>query len=473
MGGYLINLGKKLYQIIISRLNGDRIHNQAYQEYIYTLVRNGIGGFIIFGGERDDVRAFIDKLQSMAEIPLFIASDIERGVGQQIEGCTNFPSQMAVRAAVNRDNPDDVAILRDVVRAISLEAIDAGINMPLIPVLDVNRNPDNPIICTRAFSDNPDDVSCFGAEYIKALEGLGLISCAKHFPGHGDTSIDSHISLPVITKSYGELMDMDIKPFIEAVKTGVSSIMAGHLHVPALDDSAPASLSKRVITDLLRKELGFDGLVMTDALNMSALAGIDNIAVRCVSAGVDILLHPADPDLIVKDLTSAVRSKLIDEKCIDTAVGRISRVKSRLRNITRVEVDYNTHNALSGHITDMSITLVKQKPGILPVTDGSKAHVVFAGDAAPTIFALFSEVAAWRGNSGMDNQEMEQIMELIKKAKNSIVISYGSPYILHYFKEADILIAAYDASKQSQEAVIKCLKGEIDFKGRLPVKLPD
>ena len=176
---------KKLYQLIISRLNGHHIHSETYRERILDLVRKGIGGFIVFGGERDGVSAFIDEIKSLTEIPLFIASDIERGVGQQIKGCTNFPSQMAIAAAVDKNNPEDVVLLRDAVRAVALEAIDAGINMPLIPVLDINSNPDNPIICTRAFSDNAADVSWFGAEYIKALEEAGLISCAKHFPGHG------------------------------------------------------------------------------------------------------------------------------------------------------------------------------------------------------------------------------------------------------------------------------------------------
>src|SRR4030066_2136050 len=264
-----MNLQRKLYQLIISRLDGGRICDQTYFESIFTLVRKGIGGFIIFGGKREDLRPFVDKLQATAEIPLFIASDIERGVGQQIHGYTKFPCQMAVRAAINRDDPADMAILRDSLRAVALEAIDAGINMPLIPVLDINNNPDNPIICTRGFSDNPEDVSFFGSEYIRVLEGMGLISCAKHFPGHGDTSTDSHISLPLIRKSYDDLLNFDVRPFAGAIKTGVSSIMIGHLLIPSIDDSVPSSLSKKVITDLLRKELGFNGLIMTDALHMS------------------------------------------------------------------------------------------------------------------------------------------------------------------------------------------------------------
>ncbi len=269
-------LEKKLYQLIISRLDGDKVASKKYQEKIIELVKKGIDGFILFGGKKDEIRDFISKIQSISEIPLFIASDIERGVVQQIKDTTLFPCQMAIAAAINKDRPEDVSLLRSAIKAIADEAMDIGINMPLIPVLDVNQNPDNPIICTRAFSDNPEDVAWFGSEYIKILETSGLISCAKHFPGHGDTAIDSHISLPVITKSRTDLMTTDIMPFVGAIKAGVSSIMIGHLSVPAID-SMPASLSKMIITDLLRMELGFNGLILSDALNMDALKGNKNI----------------------------------------------------------------------------------------------------------------------------------------------------------------------------------------------------
>ncbi len=495
-----MNQERKLYQLIISRLDGGRICDHAYQEGILTLARKGIGGFIIFGGKREYLRPFIDKLQAIAEIPLFIASDIERGVGQQIDGYTNFPCQMAVRAAVNRDVPDDMAILRDVVKAVALEAIDAGINMPLIPVLDVNSNPDNPIICTRAFSDNPEDVSFFGSEYIRVLEGIGLISCAKHFPGHGDTSTDSHISLPLIRKSYDDLVNFDVRPFAEAVKTGVSSIMIGHLLIPSIDDSVPSSLSKKVITDLLRKELGFNGLIMTDALNMSAISGIENIAARCLNAGVDIILHPSDAELTIRELTDAVSTGLISEETIDAAIDRILKAKSRLAQIKGLVIDFHSNSLISKRMTEMSLTVVNKKEGVLPVADDGKIQVFIAGEErlcekslwvekfpplekggeggfesgfsdGAVIIAIFSEVAAWRGSAGIDGKAMDQITGIIRKARTSIVISFGSPYILRHFSDADVLIAAYEANGRAQKAVIKCLKDRACIRGKLPVRL--
>lgn len=501
-----MNLKEKLYQLVISRLDGDRIPDQGYQEGIISLVRNGIGGFIIFGGRKEVVTPFIDRLQNISGIPLFIASDIERGVGQQIGGYTDFPCQMAIRAAVNREDPDDMAMMRAAIRAIALEAMDAGINMPLIPVLDVNSNPENPIICTRAFSDDPGDVAFFGAEYIKVLEGLNLISCAKHFPGHGDTSTDSHISLPVIKKSYDALFRSDIRPFEEAVKAGVSSVMVGHLLIPSVDDTNPSSLSKGLITGILREESGFNGLIMTDALNMSAISGIENVAAGCIHAGVDIILHPSDADLTVRDITDSVRAGVISEETIDVAVERILKAKSRISQIKKRGVDLNGHTRLSRLIAERSVTLVKND-GVLPVVDAGTIRVIIAGEdrlcnqtlwmrqfgnvyslskgenagvagsdkdgfsGETIIIAIFSHVAAWRGSAGIDDKTLGQVTEIIRKARISIIISFGSPYILRHFTEAEVLIAAYEANGQAQEAVMKCLKAETHCKGRLPVRL--
>ena len=157
----MLNPEQKLYQLIINRLDGEKLSSIPYQEQAVELVNRGIGGFILFGGKKDEAKGFIDKLQALSEIPLFIASDVERGVGQQVEGTTRFPSQMAVAAAINKNKAGDVEILKEAINAAAQEAVDIGINMPLIPVLDVNKNPDNPIICTRAFSDNPEEVAWY------------------------------------------------------------------------------------------------------------------------------------------------------------------------------------------------------------------------------------------------------------------------------------------------------------------------
>ncbi|MBL7031767.1 MAG: hypothetical protein ISR97_01135 [Nitrospira sp.] len=487
-------LENKLYQLIISRLNGEELSLPSYRKGLFELVQKGIGGFIIFGGRKDEVKDLVSELQSASDTPLFIASDIERGVGQQIEEGSHLPSQMAVAAAINNDDDQDVKLLMNAILYAAAEAADVGINMPLIPVLDVNLNPNNPIICTRAFSDKPGDVAWYGSMYIKLIENFGLLSCAKHFPGHGDTDIDSHISLPVISKSLNELMKTDIFPFKEAVRLGVSSIMVGHLSIPAID-TLPTTISRKMI-ELLRVKLGYEGLIMTDALNMDALQELGDVAAKCVAAGYDIILHPADADLTVEELERAVLSGEVEEGKIDMAVERILKYKSKIAHRKRPAPDYKKHAELFEVISDRAVTLVKDMPGVLPLADIQNTSLVYTFDenrhvisvlkspfpkaynineynnkGETVVFALFTSIAAWAGSSGIREEEIEVIKNIINKAGNSIVISFGSPYVLKHFGDADMLIASYDSSGQAQASVMKCLRGEFIFQGRLPVEL--
>ncbi len=489
-----MSLTKCLYQLIISRIEGEKLTDDAYLETQQSLVRKGIGGFIIFGGQRNVVTGAIRALQEVADVPLFIASDIERGVAQQIQGGTPFPSHMAVAAAVSMGRHEDRFLLSDALKSSAVEAAETGITMPLLPVLDVNRNPDNPIICTRAFSDDPAVVAALGKQYIATLQSCGLTACAKHFPGHGDTATDSHIELPVIRKSREELISCDLFPFLEAIRAGVKSIMIGHLLVPALDDR-PASVSRRIVTDLLRTEFGFDGLIMTDALNMHALAGITQLPVACMQAGVDILLHPADADEAVAELKSAIGRGELDSAIVDTAVARILREKAAARDAAPGKVSHPA--AAAARLAGRSITLVDHNPGALPLHDPENTRLVLCGDvdrhdASPIscafprrfllddaingcehtlLFAIFTSVAAWRGSSGIAPDEISRIQTAIQKTKQAIVVSFGSPYVLRNFSGADALIAAYDASRFAQGAVIGCLGGAFGFNGRLPVTL--
>jgi len=491
-------LGKKIYQLIIGRLDGDRLGDVRYEETIRELVRRGIGGFIIFGGFKETVRNFLRTLGPIPDIPLFIAADVERGVGQQIQGGTVFPCQMAVAAALDLRNPEETIMLERALTAIARELKYVGINMPLIPVLDVNQNPDNPIICTRAFSDNHETVASFGAHCIRTLEREGLLSCAKHFPGHGDTAIDSHIQLPVISKSRDELMAVDILPFREAIRAEVSSVMIGHLTIPVFENR-PASLSRQVVTSLLREDLGFGGLVMTDALNMNALKGFGNIPAQCINAGVDILLHPSDPDHTVEEVLHAIETGDISEALIDSAITRILMRKKNIQEHSVPAIDCSSHKMLASQIAEMSITLVKDTPGALPLSDRERVSVLLCGDASffpasplqnicrrvttlpqaagmqeqfhdtVIVFAVFTSVAAWKGNSGIPEDEITLIKQLAQRAKHSLILSFGSPYVLRYFKDADVLIAAYEGTEQAQHAVVKCLEGRSEFSGRLPV----
>jgi len=291
-------------------------------------------------------------------------------------------------------------------------------------------------------------------------------------------------------------VDIDILPFAEAVAAGVSSIMVGHLSIPAID-TLPATLSGKIITDLLRKELSYKGLVLTDALNMSALNKEKHVPAQCINAGVDILLHPANTDSTVEELIQAIDSGEVEDRKIDVAVGRILRFKAKIKSIERREVNYERHTELSTIISDKSITLVKDTPGVLPINDVKGVYLAMIGDGEmhkitplknfysllnlklktqnskldTVIFTIFTNIAAWRGSSGIREEEIHGIKKLIKTSRHSIVISFGSPYVLRHFMNADVLIAAYDTTEQAQLSVIRCLRGEMDFQGRLPVSL--
>ena len=492
-------LAKNCYQLIIGRLNGNAIDSPEYQQEIYDLVGNGIGGFILFGGKKEKVKRFISSLQSVSEIPLFFASDIEQGVGQQVFGSTVFPSQMAVSAAINPDVQDDRGLLSDLIRALAEEACDIGINMPLIPVLDVNKDPENPIICTRAFSDNPERVSWFGLQYIRILEESGLISCAKHFPGHGDTSTDSHLSLPIITKTVDQLHKTDLVPFNDAIRSGVRSIMIGHLRVSAID-SKPASISHKIISGLLREALGFEGLVLTDALTMHALDNVENVSTKCIQSGADILLHPHNPDFTVKELLHAVERGHLSEHVISAAVNRILQTKKNLPEVISRPVLYEEHHSLSKKITRMSITELKHNTRLLPLTNKDNIDVFFIGDDSlaetssmrsffknchtglgdealtyfhgkTALFVIFTSIEAWKGNAGIREHEKKRIHEIISEATSSVIVSLGCPYLLRHFSHADLLVAAYDVTEQAQDAVLDCLIRTHDFHGSLPVDI--
>ncbi len=480
-------LERDFYQLIIGRLDGDRIDSETYQQEIVSLVEKGIGGFILFGGDFEKIPKFLRKIQSLSDTPLFIASDIERGVGQQIKGATDFPCQMAIASAINKKSKKGIKLLKNMIEAISNEALSVGINMPLIPVLDINQNPDNPIICTRAFADDKEIVSWFGSKYVKNLQKYGLISCVKHFPGHGDTSVDSHIILPIINKSKKELFKNDLFPFIHAIKNGVRAIMIGHLLVPALSPEL-TTVSKDIVTGLLKNELGFKGLIVSDALNMGALKGIENISVRSFKAGIDILLHPLNPEKTVKELTNGFKDKEIEIKEIDERLERIFKIKSRLRDIHLHNIDYDKNRNLSKIITERSITLLKGDQRYFSESDFESRKIFFVGDrnlfensplkeySSPedsknALILIFTTISAWRGSSGISNEEFKIVKNIIKNSESSYVVSFGNPYVLRYCKEADALIAAYDSSYYMQLAVVKALKGEIGLHGRLPIHI--
>jgi beta-glucosidase-like glycosyl hydrolase len=515
------SLREDVAQMVMPRIEGPKLGDPAYRTQAQELVREGIGGFILFGGDRESTPRYLDELQKPAEVPLLISSDVERGLGQQLDGGTRFPSQRAVASAINRRSKKDVELLDNMLDAVRIETRAAGIHAVFSPVVDVNNNPDNPIICTRAFGDDPEVVEWFGSRYIKRFQRpvgkdrLALLACAKHFPGHGDTDQDSHSVLPVIRADKPRLNRVELPPFREAVKGGVGMVMVAHLLVPALDPTKPTTFSKKTVTALLREGMEFEGLIVSDALDMGALAGEyspGEVAVRAVEAGMDILLHPQDAHVTVDAVVSAVEQGRLTRQRITESVERILAAKQRLGQFdkerpTTSRIDYKKHQQIAGEIGRKALRIISGSKGALPLDhaggvacfildDDNKREsgdtfihelkdrvrdlsvIVLTPDsgmpaslvndsihgAGAVLMAVFSKISASKGRSGISDGLREMAMDIMRTTKSTkgkaVVISFDSPYILDLFKESDVLIAAYDGMDQIQRAAAELVAGK-------------
>ena len=518
------SLKEDVAQLVMPRIDGPKLGDPAYREHMEELVRQGIGGFILFGGDIDETPRYLHSLQGAAPVPLLIASDVERGLGQQLSGGTHFPSQRAVASAVNRRSKKDVELLDRMLDAVRQETRAAGIHAVFSPVLDVNNNPDNPIICTRAFGEEPELVEWFGSRYIRGLQKMAqhgkedLLACAKHFPGHGDTDQDSHSVLPVIRADKQRLNRVELPPFREAVKHRVGMVMVAHLLVPALDPVEPTTFSKKIVTALLREGMGFEGLIVSDALDMGALAGQysqEEIAVRTVEAGMDILLHPKDALATVDAVVAAVEEGRLTRQRIAESVERIMHAKTKLGLFDKDRhapelIDYEQNRQTASELGRKAFRIldgnVKGK-GILPfphdagvacfiVDDDNNresAHVfiramkkqfehlslitltpdaempaclAYDGIRAArfVVMAFYSRISASKGRSGISDKLRGMAMDVLHRAREvnakSAVISFDSPYILDLFEDADLRIAAYDRMEEIQKAAADLLAGE-------------
>jgi len=301
------------------------------------LSRTPVGGLLLFRANRTSIARVLSRLQDDAPIPLLVASDIERGVGQQVEGGTLFPHAMAVGKTT--DPPAAAARLAQVT---AREARACGIHWALTPVADVHVEPANPIINIRAFGTEADAVSRCADAYVRAAQTAGLLTTAKHFPGHGRTTADSHATLPVVEAGRDALEAVDLAPFRAAIRAGTVGVMTAHVAYPNLDPSgAPATASSPILTDLLRGTMGFDGVVVSDSLQMEGIsAGADGgppdagtQAARLLRAGVDLLLDPGDPERVVTGLVDAVRRGDLEDDRVREACGRVLALKRRLQKM--------------------------------------------------------------------------------------------------------------------------------------------
>ena len=464
-------------------------------------------------------------MQGRAKIPLLIGADFESGTRMRLEEGTSMPSSMAIAAT------GDSKLAYQAGKLTAIEARAAGVHWIFAPDADVNNNPDNPIINVRSFGENPKNVAEYVAEFVRGVEENGALATAKHFPGHGNVSVDSHLALPVVPHNRDELQTTELVPFRAAIAARVSSIMPGHLAVPALepDRGTPATLSRATLTGLLRGEMRVRGLIITDALDMGGVASAyppGEIAVRSVEAGADVLLMPPLPDAAIAGLEEAVQNGRISLKRIDESVHRILEAKARLALNKKRLVDVRRLNHSFGRpeykaqalsIADRGVTLLRDSPRLLPLDSTRPVRallVALSADPDPcpaetleaemrprvdlltvlradarfcrietlrlpapesydvAIAAVFIRVADRKGNVGLPEDQRAFISQLLAAGKPAAVVSFGSPYLIERFPSAKTWVAAFSTNDVSQRAVARALFGQVPIAGKIPVTVP-
>jgi len=526
-----MRLEEKVGQMIGLRYNGCFFNREdpAFRELADFVVKRHVGGLCLFGGNVYETAFLTNALQSLAHVPLLVASDFERGVGNQVDGATLFPPLMALGAIDSEETAYAMG------RTTALEARAMGVHMTYAPVLDVNVNPANPIINTRSVGEDPEQVGRLGVSFIRGCQDNGLLATAKHFPGHGDTDLDSHIGLAVVPGNRERLDRVELYPFRKAIDAGVAAVMTSHLFVPALDPTPnmPATLSPAIITDLLRDKMGFQGLVVSDAMEMGGITSLypaGEAAVKAVLAGVDLVLLPADAGQAIEALVRAVDTGVIPMRRIDESVRRILTVKAGLGLNRKKLVEVNALNSLIAEKGNSSaakdafekaITLVKNEGPLLPLDPAGKKIGVLsmssdAGDyyvgrpfvqevskrvkdpkdltvfyadaftgqefideavgramsADVVVAALFSRLTSSKGSVGLNPRHVQTIKTLAAGGAKVVVISFGSPYFYEGFPEVGAYLCAYRQPNEAQAAAARALFGEIEVRGKLPVSLP-
>ena len=524
-----MTLREKIAQMIISNSDGYALEESSaeFQKIKDLIVNEKIGGLIFFKGNSLQETELINKFQTLSETPLLISADFERGTRMRLEDGSLFPSNMALGATRN----PELAYLMGLQIAKECKAIGVGQNYA--PVADVNNNSLNPIINVRSYGEDPELVSLMADNLIKGLQDGNIIATAKHFPGHGDTDIDSHNDLPVLNFNKERLNNLELVPFKNAIKNNVMSVMIAHLSLPSLDDEAnvPASLSKNIIDGLLINEMKFNGLVVTDALNMAGVVkhfSAEEVAIRCVNAGVDLILMPQGESKSISAIEQSVTGGSISEERINTSVRKILNAKfwlklneNKLTDVNSVSSVVNSDDAkkLSRRIADESLTLVKNTNSIVPFISSasqsclllslnngnekansdyflakfsennkfsSTSYYDLTGDINNSeeivqdaekydviIIPIYAKVKIKTGTVGLPESQLSLINSIVTKGKKVLVISFGNPYLIQGFPEVDAYICAYADAESSIDAVIDSFYGTIKFKGKLPVTISD
>ncbi|WP_304451672.1 glycoside hydrolase family 3 protein [Nocardiopsis sp. YSL2] len=480
-----MDLDDKIGQLLVLTAQGTTAAENAARIEAYRP-----GGVIYFDANLTDAEQIAGMsagVQDLAAqqgqgVPLFVGVDQEQGMVARLPVGTRFPDAMAVGAS------HDTAMAELLAGTTATELSALGINLDYAPVADVNTDPDNPVIGIRSFGSDPDLVAEMAVAEAAAFAEGGVVSVVKHFPGHGDTDVDSHTGLPVIDLPRERWEQEHLPPFRAAVEADVDAIMTAHVLMPGLDssdDPDPATLSPSIIGGILREELGYDGVVTTDALNMEGVRqryDDGEVAVRAVEAGVDQLLMPPDPAAAVAALRTAVEEGRITEERVDESVLRVLTLKEKRGILEADPVDPSAAADAMGHeeaaqtVADASVTLLRNEDGLLPLRD---TPVRVEGAGADTIAAALTEAGVTVDASapalvvGTDGATPEQRALVASAQGPVIVVAQGGPYDLAAFPDVDAFLAVYSSVEVSRTAAARVIAGEIDPAGTLPVDIPD
>jgi beta-N-acetylhexosaminidase len=552
-----MTVDEKVAQLLVPSVNGvfASTDSASFEEWRRLVRERKVGGIHVFGGSEAfpsvllnpsygtggsrsrksqplETAALLNRLQRESDVPLLVTADFEGGVGFQVEGGTRLPRAMAMGATRDADL---------VFRAGELAAREGrslGVHVNFYPVVDVNNNPRNPIINLRSFGEDPALVSEMARAYVRGAHAGGMLATAKHFPGHGDTAVDTHIDLPTIDQPRSRLDAVELPPFKAAIAEGVDAVMSSHIVLPALDPTPgiPATLSRPILTGLLREELGFDGLVFTDALEMQAIRShftSGEAAARAVRAGADLLLVPPDPEAAFRGIRDAVERGEIARDDLDRSVRRILRAKARLGLARQREVDLmaiaselgGRHRARTSlEIASRAITLLKDDRSTLPLTLPSTARVLYVSlvdyasgwregapartlvpelrkrfpeataievsdrtsaaeldlvralgrDAELVIVATFVRIAAYSGRIDLLPAQTALLEDLAASpSRPTVALVFGNPYLGLLAPKVPAVLLTYEFGDATEEAAVRALFGEAPIGGKLPISLPE
>jgi len=522
-----LTLREKIGQMVMVRMSGEfqNWSDPRFLELRRHIEENHLGGFILFRGEANSIAALTNELQRMSKHPLLFAADYERGLRMQLRTGTPFTTNMGVGAT------GDVQAAYRQGKIIAEEMRAIGVNWLFAPVADINNNPDNPVINIRSFGASPERVGEFVSALAKGVRDGGALATLKHFPGHGDTATDSHIGLSIVPVDKQRINSVELVPFKMGIGSGVDAVMTAHLAMPKVTgDEVPGTLNPKITTDILRKELGFNGIVTTDAMEMGAIKKTysdEKSVVMAVKAGADIVLLPNDARKTIDSIEAAVKSGELTEERINESVRRLLSAKYRLGLTQNRLVDLAKVNQLmekpenvreANQTAEKSITLLRNGDNVLPLTvekANKTLFVVIAADDEPIegvalmpeiarraprakiirldprtiseeysaavkqaadydsiVLAPFVKRAALKGTVALPENQTNFVRQMLALNKSVAVVAFGSPYLIRQFPEAKNYVAAYAIEEVAQTAAARAIFGEVPFTGKLPVSVP-